>query len=355
MNRKVFLPALCFLISQAVMAQSEIKTSLFGDLRMREESVENESATGKNQYDQLRLRARLGIKAQINDTLKTEFRMATGSGGTSTNQTLSDTKNYDFKLDRAFFTYTPHETCYLKGGRTDNPFILVGDNSLLFDSDLNFDGASTGYSFKTESMSFHFILSHAVLRETTATNVDSKLNSAEFAMRFGGDMHSFLLTIAEHSFTNLKNNSAIVGFSGNSSSGAAYLYNYDVTSIGFEYGLKIGIPLTFYAEMAKNNRTQHEDMASIYGIKINKLKKKADWMLSIDSREVESDSTLGSISDSDSFGGGTNGRSLNTTIGYSLDDNAILMATYLLGETGIGPAETARDRNRTQVDLSIKF
>ena len=61
------------------------------------------------------------------------------------------------------------------------------------------------------------------------------------------------------------------------------------------------------------------------------------------------------MTDSDSFGGGTDGRSLNTTLAYNLEDNANIMLTYLSGKSGIASGETAVDRNRVQADLNIKF
>lgn len=352
------------LASMSAVAQSEIKTTVFGDLRLRNESIDSEGSSGKDTYDQLRLRARLGVKAQINETLSSEFRLATGPGGRGTNQTLGQTgstgsRNYDFKLDRAYFRYSADSSLVVKAGRTDNPYVLVGDNNMLFDADLNFDGGSISYTHKMESMSFQLVLAHTILAED-ASNVnvtDSALNTAQLAWRMNfGDIHSLLLTVADHSFTNLKGQNVLTeGAAGNSVSGGNYLYNYDVTSVGLEYGLKTSIPMVFFAEVANNNRTSENDSATIYGLKVNKLKKKGDWSFSIDSREVEKDSTVGALTDSDSFGGGTDGRSLNTSIGYGLDDNANLVVSYLTGETFISSGATSVDRNRVQVDLNVKF
>lgn len=345
-------------------AQTEIKTSVFGDLRFRNESIEAEGVTGKDNYDHLRLRARLGVKAQINETLSTEIRLATGTGGTATNQTFGNpannngSRNYDFKLDRAFFKYSADNKLVFKAGRTDNPFVSVGDNNMIFDGDLNFDGASISYTHKLESMSFQLVLGHTILIEgqTAAPKTDVSMQSAELAWRMNmGEAHSLLVTVADHS-ANLKGQTALaMGALGNSVSGGAYIYNYDVTTVGLEYGLKTSVPLTFFAEMANNGRTSENDTATIYGVRVNKLKKKGDWMLSVDSREVEKDSIVGALADSDSYGGGTNGTSLNTSIGYGLDDNANLMVSYLTGKTLIASGETEVDRNRVQVDINVKF
>ena len=119
-----------------------------GNLRHRFDSVRNESpSAGKNEtYDQMRLRLRLGAMASPLENLKIEMRLATGTGGTSTNQSYGDTvkgsRNYDFKLDRAAFDYGVNDFIHVGGGRMANPLVLVGENDMLFDSDLNFDGTT---------------------------------------------------------------------------------------------------------------------------------------------------------------------------------------------------------------------
>ncbi len=363
---KIALFVLALIAGFSASAQTEIKTSLFGDIRVRHEANEEEDASsnginGKDNYDHLRLRARLGVKAQFNDNLTSEFRLATGEGGTSTNQTFSGTRNYDFRLDRAYLKYALNEFSFIRVGRTDNPLVLVGENNMLFDSDLNLDGASVSYTHKTELMSYQLILAHSILREysNSAGTVDSKLNSAELAIRYSGEVQSLMVTIAEHMFSNLKSTAAIVNFLGNSSSGAGaagrYDYNYDVTAIGLEYGYKASIPVTLFVEAANNNKASEKDAALIYGVRLNKVKKQGDWSLSVDSREIESDATLASLTDSDSMLGGTNGRSINTSIAYGLDDNSNLMATYYMGEKNIATGQPEVDRNRLHLDLSVRF
>lgn len=351
---------LVFISCFSAWSQSEVKTSVFGDFRLRHEAIESEGVTGKDHYDHLRVRARLGVKSQVSDVLNTEVRLATGGGGTSTNQTFSGTKNYDVKVDRAFFKYSFIENALLRGGRTESPFLSVGENSMLLDSDLNFDGASLSYILNSNHMTYQLVLAHSILSEnstttSTSTVYDTTLNSAQLAIRYASEVQTALLTLTAHSFNHVKNNSVIVAASGNSTTGTFYTYGYNVTSVGLEYGYKSEIPVTLFAEMATNGSVSQENKAVIYGIKVNKLKKKGDWMLMVDSRELEKDSTLGALTDSDSFAGGTNGRSLNTSVGYNLDDQVNLMVTHMTGETLIADGETALDRNRVQVDFGIKF
>ncbi|MCW0391546.1 putative porin [Xanthomonas sacchari] len=95
----------------------------------------------------MRLRARLGVSAQIADWVQADLRLATGSDRSpvSTNQTLGSGGNlskYSLWLDRAALQLTPLEALSLSFGRFANPF---WSSELVFDSDLNFDGVAARY------------------------------------------------------------------------------------------------------------------------------------------------------------------------------------------------------------------
>ena len=91
-----------------------------------------------------RLRARLGVDAQINDWISTEIRIGTGNDNSpiSENQTLGaggDFEKYSIWLDRAFIRMKPTTWLSLDVGRAPNPFWTT---PILFYDDLNFDGIS---------------------------------------------------------------------------------------------------------------------------------------------------------------------------------------------------------------------
>jgi hypothetical protein len=94
-----------------------------------------------------RLRARLGVKAQITDWIGADIRLATGADNSpvSTNQTLgaNGTGNYHLWLDRASIRLTPVRDVNIDVGRFANPFWT---SDLLFDNDMNFDGVAISAS-----------------------------------------------------------------------------------------------------------------------------------------------------------------------------------------------------------------
>lgn len=90
-----------------------------------------------------RLRARLGIRAQIADWITADVRLATGAdnGPVSANQTLGadGTGKYHFWLDRASIRLKPVVGVNVDLGRFANPFFT---SDLIFDNDINFDGVA---------------------------------------------------------------------------------------------------------------------------------------------------------------------------------------------------------------------
>jgi hypothetical protein len=111
--------------------------------------------------ERFRVRARLGVLADLGDGFEAEFRLATGENDSpvSENQTLGnapggvqggDFSKYAVWVDRANITYTPplEPGAKLKFsfGRFDNPFFST---NLIYADDLGFDGlaASGSYDF----------------------------------------------------------------------------------------------------------------------------------------------------------------------------------------------------------------
>ncbi|SDX45210.1 putative porin [Lysobacter enzymogenes] len=159
------------------------RISFYGDLRARAEDVLNDGENYRefpnfaalnagSGYDvadpvanpvpyvnttknrgRMRLRARLGMHAQISDWVEADLRLASGSDRSpvSTNQTLGAGGNlskYSLWLDRAYVRLKPTAWLSADIGRTPNPFWT---SELLFDNDLNFDGVAAQASFRHSS------------------------------------------------------------------------------------------------------------------------------------------------------------------------------------------------------------
>jgi Putative porin len=112
--------------------------------------------------DQLRIRFRFGMKAEVNNTTKVEARLSTGTttNPVSTNQTLGNSNRHDgVVLDRVYVNYTNlDKDINFLGGRMPNPFLST---DLVWDDDLNFDGVALRWlpadtrEFRLEPPMFH--------------------------------------------------------------------------------------------------------------------------------------------------------------------------------------------------------
>jgi Putative porin len=105
-------------------------------------------------FNRLRLRARLGITANVAPGVTGGLRLSTGntSDRTSTNQTLGQGFNkYTLVLDQAYMTFKPMDDMLtLRGGRLPNPFFST---DLVWADDLGFEGVAGTFKskpFRTE-------------------------------------------------------------------------------------------------------------------------------------------------------------------------------------------------------------
>lgn len=127
-----------------------------------------------------RLRARLGMEADLFDGFYAGLRIATGESNApvSFNQTLGGSggnfSKYNIWLDRAFVRYSPWSDIALSGGRFDNPFFASTD--LVFHRDLGFDGVAAQVQHEISPGFTPFFVAGAFPIFNTDFNVGSSLD-----------------------------------------------------------------------------------------------------------------------------------------------------------------------------------
>ncbi|WP_439821434.1 putative porin [Pseudomonas sp. HLG18] len=104
--------------------------------------------TREDRTNLFRLRARLGMKADISPQWTAGIRIGTGSD----NNPVSTTQNLgggfakkDIWLDQGYLTWKPSDELTLTGGRFANPFMST---DMLYSNDLNFDGVAAIFDHK---------------------------------------------------------------------------------------------------------------------------------------------------------------------------------------------------------------
>ncbi|WP_141057859.1 putative porin [Stenotrophomonas rhizophila] len=103
--------------------------------------------TREDRNNSWRIRARLGVVAELGEHTRAGVRLATGNdnGPVSSTQTLGGgLAKKDAWLDQAWLSYTPVQGLDIIGGRFGNPY---WSTDTLFSNDLNFDGLAFKYAY----------------------------------------------------------------------------------------------------------------------------------------------------------------------------------------------------------------
>lgn len=176
---------------------------------------------------QPRLRARLGMDADLFNGFSAGLRIATGDNGApvSTNQTLGASggnfSKYSLWLDRGYLKYQAwNNDVAVSVGRFDNPFWSPTD--LVWDSDIGFDGVAVQAKYEIAQDITPFVVAGAFPIYNTDFNVGTSFDPAtgdvgKFASRdkwlFGGQAgvaarfapeSAFRFAVAYYDFSNVQ-------------------------------------------------------------------------------------------------------------------------------------------------------
>lgn len=354
------------------------KIKLYGDFRYRYECRDRDWRSDPKD-DRHRIRARVGVKFQINEEYLFDFRVATaeflkdesdtivpGSGANSANQTLGDYwAGKNLWVDRAYVIYTPKAVEGLKvlAGKMYNPF-YVGSSDLIWDGDVNPEGLAFQYTKPWTEKDELFANVFAGYVEENGSSADKRM--------FGGQVglaHTFedqsraTFAVAYYDYSNIEGqalpaiNDQVIdgGAAGNSNDGTNYLYDYDLIDVYGQYAFKLGTyPLTAFGDYVVNTASGvKEDTGWLAGVTFNKAKAPGTWDFTYSYRDLESDAVVGAFSDSDFADGGTNTRGHKFNWTYMLAKNTSFGVSYYLAEKL--DQKPNEDYKRIQLDFVVKF
>ena len=154
---KIVIPATLLIMGHNLVAQDNnitltlpewiTKTTIKGNMRARFEDVEVNNSTSKSRF---RGRVRIGAYGDVNSQMDWGFRISSGSdeSATSSNQSFDDfSSKRKIWMDLGWFGYRPNELndLYAAIGKMKKPW--KGVSGLVFDGDLNPEGANIQYAF----------------------------------------------------------------------------------------------------------------------------------------------------------------------------------------------------------------
>jgi hypothetical protein len=348
--------------------------TLKGDLRYREEAIVDDSSTNPDgdtyTRERHRIRARFSAEAKCNANLKAGIGLSTGQADPiSGNQTLTDgaTKK-EMRLDLAYADYSlfgekPDEV-HLLGGKMNNPLITFPDD-LLWDADLRTEGLALRSQMARGPVTLFVNGAYEWLLERKDRG-DVVLWTGQAAARFqlqpeiafsvGGtycDYRSLqgLDVIDWEGKNNAYGNSTV-----DHGTNKAWATEFKPTVYNLQADLWLfRKPIGLYVQGVTNPEADDFDQGHMYGITIGKAKNPHTWELNYTYVELQKDAVPGFLTDSDRWGGGTDGKGSKIAAKYQIMKNFQAGVSYFIDEKKISDPDKTKDYNRLQIDLLASF
>jgi len=373
-----YLAALVIFFSSFAFAQ-DYKWS--GDLRYRMARAK-ESIDEERKFQQLR--ARLGIRADVNESVQAVIRLATANSAISTNQTMGDSSEpgmtrRSFGLDLAYIDWSFLRFGKLWAGRTANPFWSPSKAQIVFDSDLAFEGFALKWEPNWSRTGAFVNLGGFMVSENYAAGADSVdigIAGGDAGWIWKRSGFTWTTHAGNYYFFNIQNNyitrvdkdAKIDPYSfphdryrGNTvyvedallpSADRKYLFQTEfvLLEFGTEFKHKLGpIEYLLFVDAVENTKVGQYGRALEYGAGI-----KWKWLSYTEAViRKESDSVVGAFTDSDANGGGTDNKGTRRTLAFQLGKSVSLAATQFSATRGVDTVQ--RKYSGTHVDLSVSF
>jgi hypothetical protein len=116
----------------------------------------------------------------------------------------------------------------------------------------------------------------------------------------------------------------------------------------------VGVPVSIFGQELSNSEADSLDQGHLYGVAVGKAKRVGTLEVGYSYAELEKDATAGLWTDSDRWGGGTDGSGHKVYGKYQVMKNLQLGASYFKDDKGIASGKST-DYDRMQLDLVAAF
>jgi hypothetical protein len=329
--------------------------------------------------DRFRVRARVGMTADVNDSAEVGVRLVTGttSDPVSTNQTLGTYYNkYGVTFDLAYLKFKPNVPgLTVWGGRIPNPWLYT---DMVWDSDVNFDGFAANYTGKFSPKLDGFFTAGAFpLQEVEFSQSDKWLYGGQLGLNFKPQKEILSRTgLAYYYYKNTQGRANNPSFPGQFDYTAPLfmqkgntLFDIDpgpalklalaskyellnITStldIGFwdpirvvligDYVKNLGYDRSQVAQLTGNPAVKENTYGYQVGLAVGypTMNRFKDWKLYTYYKYLGADAVLDAFTDSDFHGGGTNAKGWILGGEFGLTKNIWLSARWMSTNEIKGP------------------
>ena len=338
---------------------------LKGDVRLR---YEFQADKGNKNYHRMKIRARAGILADINDRMKAAIGIATGRAGDprSTNVTIGNSSSAntpasfkDIVLDYAYGSYSPFEWLTVTGGKFHHPLWLPAD--MLWDTDINPEGAALTLNYTARpgirlfANNLFFMLRNDG-RTTSKAFMCAFQPGAELAL---SETVALKAAATYYCMNPVKDKARFSNQASNTLVNGDYKYDYGVIDAAAE--LRIKEPLggvvphvALFGDYVRNVYATKGRSGFDAGIRFGHEKTKAlgQWQAKVVYIMLERDAWPDIFPDSSRYGGRTNIRGLDCAFQLGIAKNSSLAAHYYFYESLTAPFAP---QHLLQVDWSWSF
>ena len=352
---------------EGVSAEWTNKVKVGGDLRYRHEMKTQEVVQTENDTrHRQRIRARVGVDGKVSHQVKVGIRVATGAtghqgGNISTNQSLDgNSSKKSFNLDLAYFEWALNPLFKVTGGKMKHQIYRPGKSELMFDDDLTPEGLSVSYvscgscpRSVFANVNVHW-LDERFIQNDNRDQPDAIMYGGQLGVQLGTGL---ILGIGSYEFTSIQGKSALSKFAGNSLvAGEVYGSEFKIWQVFFETKVAVvSRALSFFADYARNSYPEDKAEAYLFGFKYGRAGDVGDVQVIYTYREVQADSVIGSLNDSDFIGGGTDGRGHEVKLKWGIAEGATLGLAYFANTKNIQKGTVPTDFNLAQLDFMFKF
>ncbi len=357
--KSLALPALLLLVfafgADPALAQDNWtdRIKFKGDIRLRHETIDED---GEEDRSRMRFRTRIGLSAVVTDDVKVVVQLATGGNNpVSTNQSFDGGfSRKDVGVDLAYVDWKINDNLKFYGGKMKNPLYKAGSVPLVWDSDLNPEGLALTFS----SGGF-FGTAAGFSAEERGSADDSLLYVVQAGYKFAiGEGASLTAGAGYFAYTDTVGNEPF--YDGNARGNTVdangdYVYEYKDTEVFAQFDTTLGDwPFRVYAHFVQNNEVSEQDTGYAFGAKVGSAKADGDMEFSWTYMDVEADSVIGTFSDSDFGGGGTDSDGHMLKAKYAVNKKISLGGTLFINEVDRFQG-TEHDYSRLQLDVEFKF
>jgi Putative porin len=350
-----------------------------GDLRYRYETINDDSKknASKSTYtrERDRVRARLAAEAKANDDLKVVVGLSTGDKDPiSGNQTLGDGgQKKPMMLDLAYLDYsfigdTTANEIHGLAGKMKNPFITMNDD-LMWDPDLTPEGMALKAQFGGDVVTVYGNAGYLWLQERDSKSAGT-LYAGQGAVKFQFvEEASLTIGASYYGFNNVQGYDVIDWAGANSGYGNTTkngtisggvtnkAWASGFTPVVYSASLDLwiaGVPVSIFGQELSNTDAAKLDQGHMYGVSFGKAKNPGSFETGYSYTELQKDATVGMWTDSDRWGGGTDGKGSKIYAKYQLVKNLQLGVNYFTDDKGIASGKPT-NYNRLMVDLVAAF